>query len=134
MTEITGFWNKNKVFILGLLGAIGLALQQFIDKPQLDYKVLAFALFMAVLSYFASQWRGQGLSITGIIGTVANTAYIMLNNNTFSWSQLLIQCVVLIIAMASPDPKSRGYENTEVIKAAKAEGERIQPSDLTSKK
>lgn len=134
MIEITGFWNKHKVFILGLLAAISVALQQFVGTDAAaDYKVVGFAVFMAVLSYLASKWRGQGVSITGIIGMLAAAFITEWQTGKFSWSQFAIQAIVALIAAASADPKSRGYESAPAIQEAKKQGEDISPALLTKK-
>lgn len=129
------FWDKNKVFILGLLGAAALTLQQFVGQPDDDVKLKAvgFALLMTVLSFLARNWRGQGLSIAGIIGNLAGVFVTIQETGQFSWVQFILQGIIAIIAAAGADPKSRGYENTAVIKEAKKEGEQIQPASLTAK-
>jgi hypothetical protein len=119
------FWDKYKVFILGLLGSIALVLQEFIGQPDVDYKVILFAAFLGALSYIATAWRGQGLTIIGIIGTLAN-AFITVNaTGNFTWTQFVLSAIVAIITASAPDPKPRGYEATDLIKEAKNEGQHI---------
>lgn len=132
---ITTFWNKNKVFILGLLGAIALAIEPFAANTTDDvkWKVVGFAALIAVLSYFAKEWRGQGLSIVGILGNVSAVFITVYNTGHFTWNQFILQLILAIITAAGADPKSRGYENTQVIKDAKKEGEQINPAQLTTK-
>jgi membrane protein implicated in regulation of membrane protease activity len=129
------FWYKNKVFILGLLGSIALAIEPFAANTSDDvkWKVVGFAALVAVLSYFAKEWRGQGLSIVGILGNVSAVFVTVWNTGNFSWNQFILQLILAIITAAGADPKSRGYENAEVIKEAKKEGEVINPAQLTSK-
>lgn len=129
------FWDKNKVFILGLLASIAVVLQQFVGQPDSDvkWKAVGFAVMMAILSYLARNWRGQGISIIGIIGNLAGVFVTIHETGQFSWIQFILQGSIAIIAAAGADPKSRGYENTPVIKDAKKEGETIQPASLTAK-
>lgn len=129
------FWDKNKVFILGALGAIALALEPFINNTneELKWKVVGFAALMAVLSFLAKEWRGQATSIIGILGNLAGVFVTVQNTGKFTWNQFILQAIVAIIAAVSADAKSRGYENTDVIKAAKVEGEKINPAQLTNK-
>jgi membrane protein implicated in regulation of membrane protease activity len=129
------FWDKNKVFILGLLGAIAVTLEQFINNPDNDikWKVVGFAALMAVLSYLAKEWRGQSTSIIGILGSLAAAFVTVQNTGKFTWNQFILQAVVAVIAAVASDAKSRGYENTETIKSAKREGEQINPAQLTNK-
>lgn len=129
------FWLKNKVFVLGLLGAIALAIQPFASNTQEDvkWKVVGFAILIAALSYFAKEWRGQGLSIVGILGNVSAVFVTVANTGNFSWNQFILQLILAILTAAGADPKSRGYENTPIIKEAKKEGEQINPAQLTTK-
>lgn len=129
------FWLKNKVFILGLLSAIALAIQPFASNTQeeVKWKVVAFAVLIATLSYFAKEWRGQGLSIVGILGNVSAVFVTVANTGNFSWNQFILQLILAILTAAGADPKSRGYENTPIIKEAKKEGEQLNPAQLTTK-
>ena len=136
------FWIKNKVFILGLLSAIAVAITPFTQtaeqSEEVKWTAVGYAVLTAVLSYLARNWRGQGLSILGFVGNAAGVAATLLlkggdlNNQTFI-IQLLLQSLLTGIAAAGADPKSRGYEKTEIIQEAKKQGEEIQPADLTSK-
>lgn len=129
----TTFWNQNKVFILGLLGAVSVVLQSFLGQKEINTPALGLAVGLAILAYLAKEWRGQGLSIVGIVGTASGTIYDLYQTGHFSWQQAGLMFTIAIISSASPDPKSRGYENTDVIKQAKAEGEVINPASLTTK-
>lgn len=132
---VTTFWGKNKVFILGLLGAVALAIEPFAANMSDDvkWKVVGFAALMGTLSFFAKEWRGQSLSIVGIIGNSSAVFVTVWNTGHFTWNQFILQLILAIITAAGADPKSRGYENTQVIKDAKKEGEQINPSQLTNK-
>jgi membrane protein implicated in regulation of membrane protease activity len=132
---IKTFWDKNKVFILGLLGAIALAIEPFAANTTDDvkWKVVGFAALIGVLSFFAKEWRGQGLSILGILGNVSAVFITVWNTGHFSWNQFILQAILAVLTAAGADPKSRGYENTQVIKEAKKEGEQINPAQLTTK-
>ena len=127
------FWNKNKVFILGLLGAIGIVLQDYLNTSSLDWKAVGVAVLMAILSYVAKEWRGQGMTIIGIIGVAANVIVSLQVTGTLTLQNAILSLVVALITASAPDPKSRGYEQTAAIKDAKAEGEAITPAKLTAK-
>lgn len=131
----TTFWNKYKVFILGMLGAIALAIEPFATNASDDvkWKVVGFAALVGTLSYFAKEWRGQGMSILGILGNVSGVFVTVWNTGHFTWNQFILQIILAILTAAAPDPKSRGYENTPVIKEAKKEGEQINPAQMTTK-
>jgi|ERR1044072_23628 membrane protein implicated in regulation of membrane protease activity len=129
------FWDKNKVFILGLMGAIALGIEPFAANSSDDvkWKVVGFSVLVAVLSYFAKEWRGQGLSIIGILGNTSAVFVTVWNTGHFTWNQFILQLILAILTAAGADPKSRGYEKSEVIKEAKKEGEQINPAQLTTK-
>lgn len=114
------FFQKNKVFILGLLSAIAVVWQEA-TSATVDYKAIALATGLAVLSYIAKAWRGAGVTITGIIGILAT---VFINNYTagehINWMQMIGAFLVAILAVASPAPKNQTYEEDPNIK--KAEG------------
>lgn len=132
---IKTYWDRNKVFILGLLGSIALAIEPFAANASDDvkWKVVGFSALVAVLSYFAKEWRGQGLSIVGILGNTSAVFVTVWNTGHFTWNQFILQLILAILTAAGADPKSRGYEKAEVIKEAKREGEAINPAQLTTK-
>lgn len=125
------FLDQNKVFLFGLLASIAVVLQQFVGQPEISFKAIGFAILMAVLSYLAKEWRGQALSIFGIVGNLAGVFVTAYDGGNFTWEQFILQGTIALIAVAVPAPKSRGYENTDGIKMAKREGEEIQPAKLT---
>lgn len=127
------FWDKNKVFLLGLLSAIAIALQPIIAGQPISWPAIGMAAGLAVLSYLAKEWRGQGMSLLGILGVAAEAVLTQINSGTFSWDKAALSIFVAIAFAVAPDPKSRGYENTTVIKDAKKQGEVINPAQLTAK-
>lgn len=104
--QITNFWDKNKVFILGLLSAVVLSFQQF-ENRDINLKAIAFAGLIATAGYLGREWHGQGLSITGIIGNAAYVFTTLQQQNSFTWPQFILQTIILIVTLAAPDPKSR---------------------------
>lgn len=127
------FWDKHKVFLIGLLSALVLTLEQFINQPTVDWKAIGLAAVIAILSYFARTWRGQTGTIVGIVGTASAALATELANGDLAWDRLILQITVAIIAGFVSDAKSRGYEHTDTIKQAKAEGETIVPAQFTEK-
>jgi hypothetical protein len=126
------FWDTYKVFIIGLAGAALVALQQFAFQPEISWKAVGLAVGLALVGYIAQNWRGQSLSIIGIIGNAAFAFTSVHETGNFTWSQFIIQLLLVFGFAAMPDPKSRGYENTAVIKNAKVEGEQNVPAALTN--
>ncbi len=127
------FWSKNKVFITGLIAAIIAVLTPFIERNEINWKVTGYAVAMAALAYIANQWRGQYVTITGVIGTLAAATYAAMSTGVFTWSQFMLYLVVAIGTAVAPPPKSRGYEKSAVIEKAKAQGEVIKPTNLEPK-
>lgn len=128
------FFEKNKVFLVGLFSAVLLAIQPYMGGGvKLDFKVVGLAAGIAILSYLAKEWRGQGMTILGIIGVVAGTVVALYENGSLSWQQLIFEVAFALVFSAMPDPKSRGYEQSSIIKEAKKEGETIVPAKLTVK-
>lgn len=123
---MNNFFQKNKVFLLGMLGSVAVVLQQFIQQPIIDWKVVGFACFMTILSYVANAWRGQGTSILGILGTLAGTVVSVNQTGHFTWNQFLLSVSIAILAAVAPPPKSKEYENSTTIVAAKQEAAVIE--------
>jgi peptidoglycan/LPS O-acetylase OafA/YrhL len=124
-TTTQNFWQKNQVFLSGLAGALVLALQQFLDKPEIDYKVLGLAAVMAVASYVGNQWRGKGVTVAGFIAVIAGAFVTIQTTGHFTWAQFITACVVGFLAMVAPPPKNIAYEQSDTIVTAKAEGAAI---------
>lgn len=127
------FLNKYKVLIVGLLMAVALPLQEIIVHGAASTQVLVFAAFTAALSYVARNFRGQWATIAGLLGTTLATYITMQTAGAVSWSQLVLQFVISILAALTPPAKSRGYENTPEIKLAKQEGEVAVPTSAEPK-
>ncbi len=114
------FWNKYKVFLLGLAGAIAVSLQEFLtNNTEANVRVYAFAALMAALSYVATQWRGKGVTIFGIVGTLAGVFVTMQQTGTFTWTQFIYSAIAAVLAAVSSPPKPSSYEHNEAIVEAK---------------
>lgn len=111
--------QKNWVVVSGFLSAIAVSLQQFVGQPAVDYKVLGFAALMAVLSFAANQWRGKGVSATGIVGTLAAAFISVYQTGTFSWSQFGVSAILALLSAVAPPPKPATYETDKKIEDAK---------------
>jgi hypothetical protein len=121
MNVITDFLLKYKVFLLGLLGAIGVSLQELLttNAGTVDFKVYGFALLMAILSYFANQWRGQGVTILGVLGTLSGVFVSMQQVGGFTWSQFIVLSLAAILSAVASPAKPATYENNKTIVDAK---------------
>lgn len=119
------FFQKNWVFISGLISAAVVAIQQYLGNGTPDLKVVGFAVVMAILSYLANQWRGKGVTVVGIIGVLAATFSTIQFGQKVEWTQLILQAVVAVGMAVAPPPKPQGYEQTNTIESAKLEGAKI---------
>jgi hypothetical protein len=121
MNAITDFLLKYKVFLSGLLGAIGVSLQELLTTTSgtVDWKVYGYALLMAILSYFANQWRGQGITVLGILGTLSGVFVATQQAGGFTWSQFIILSIAALLSAVAPPAKPATYENNKTIVDAK---------------
>lgn len=117
----TTFWNKYKVFILGLVGAIVLSMQAVLshNPNEVDYKIYGYAVLMAALSFIATEWRGKAGTITGVVGTLAGVFVTLNQGGTFTWNQFIISAIIAVGMSFSPPPKPSSYEQDANIVAAK---------------
>lgn len=121
------FWQKYKVFISGLTGAIIMALIPVL-QPGTDNKTTIALIVMAVItatsSYLAKNLRGKAQSISGILFSVL----VMVVPVLFAHGKLDIQNIFYVIISqvavqffgfsASPF-KPSSYEHNEIIVEAK---------------
>ncbi len=122
------FFNENKVLIFGLLSAVALTLNEMFGAGEASPKVLVFAGLVAAASFLAKNLRGQWATIAGLVGTAITTYLTMEQQGSISWAQLVLQVVIGFLAITMPPAKSVGYERTQLITEAKAQGEDAKPS------
>lgn len=120
------FLEKNKVFLTGLAAALVVVLQEFLGQPEVNWKAVGFAGFIAILSYISNAWRGQGVTILGIIGTLAGTFVAIQQTGNFTWNQFILSSFVAVLAAVAPPPKLQEYEEAKPITTAKKEAEAIK--------
>jgi hypothetical protein len=65
------FLKKNYVLLSALLTSLIVTLTEFTQSGATDYKLLGMAALTAVLGVLANQWKGKGLTVTGIVGLLA---------------------------------------------------------------
>jgi hypothetical protein len=122
------WFYQNKVVIVGLLTAVLLAVQEAMKAGESSTKVFVFAGILAAISFLANNLRGQVATIIGIVGTAVSTYVTMDQTGSVSWSQIVLQTMLALLAVFAPPAKSKGYEYTQTIQQAKTQGERIKPS------
>ena len=115
------FWDKHKVFIVGLLSAVALALNELMTSGEVSAKILAYAGFIAALSYLSKNLRGQWATITGIVLTALATYIEQERMGTVTWRQIILQATIALLAAIAPPPKSIEYEKSPTIVQAKEE-------------
>jgi len=124
----SNFILRNRVFLLGLLTSIALAVKE-LNTTTIDWKVVGYAVLMAALSFVANQWRGKGVTLTGIIGTLAATFVTINETGNFSWYQFAISAIMALLSAVAPPPKPNTYEKDSVIVAAT----QVPPTNQTEK-
>lgn len=100
------FLQKNYVLVAGIIAALVLTLQQFLGKGAIDAKALGLSALVAVIGVIANQWKGKGVTITGIIGNVAYSFVSIYNTGTFSWTEFGITAGLTILLALSEGLKS----------------------------
>jgi len=128
MEKLKQFWSANKVFILGCLYAAFMGVQEFFLQSVIDWKAVGLGFAVAGLSYMAKNWRGQAASMVGVIANSIISFATLQGDAQMTVSQLIGQIGMAVAFFFLSDPKSRGYENSTIIKAAKVDGEMITPA------
>lgn len=136
MRNIKTFWDTHKVFILALFAAVvtGITPLTVPMDQEVTFKMIGFAALQAALGFIAQKWRGQGMTIFGIIGNTAGIVSQAITYGEIKTPVLALQVFIAIITAVMSDPKSRGYEKSDIITQAKIEGEINIPAPLTSKR
>jgi len=99
--KISDFFAAHKVFILGGLAAVGLALQEFLTSTTIDWKVIGFAGVIALLSYLAKNLTGVAASLLGIATGVITTVSTIATGGHVSWNQLILSTLVALIGVVA---------------------------------
>jgi hypothetical protein len=92
------FIQKNYVFVVGLLSAISLFLEQAISTQQADLKVIGLGALMVIIGYVANQWKGGGYTITGIIGSLAVVFLQLHQTGHVDWTMFALLSATKIMA------------------------------------
>lgn len=86
-------------FIIGLLSALLIALQQFIGQPTVDWKVMGLAALIGVLGFVGNFLKGKGISILGAIGTAVYTFVQVWQTGHFTWSEFALTAAIAILTL-----------------------------------
>jgi uncharacterized membrane protein YccC len=113
------FILKNKVLLSAIISAIILVLQQSLSSGSTNWKAIGFAAFISVLGVIANQWKGQGVTMTGIIGTLAGVFYNNYSTGVFTWNEFILSALLaLLMAVAATlQPEKKDPEPSNFYKA-----------------
>lgn len=111
MKDLKYFIQKNYVFVSAILSAILLAMQQFMTTGPIDWLALLYAVFIAVAGTTANQWKGKGITLTGIIGTVANVFVTVNDTGQFTCSQFILSVLFALLTAFLSSLKPPTNEN-----------------------
>ncbi|GAA4328628.1 hypothetical protein [Flaviaesturariibacter amylovorans] len=95
------FIQRNQVLLSAVLSAVVLTLQQLLTQKETSLKVVGFAVFIAVLGAIANQWKGRGVTVTGILGTLAGVVTNVHQSGSFTWNELVLSALVALLTAAS---------------------------------
>lgn len=88
---------KNKVMLSAFIAAIVLTLQQQYTSHVTDYRVIGFALFLAVLGVASNKWGGSGWSITGILLNLGGIFTNIYQTGTFTWNEFAMAGTISVL-------------------------------------
>lgn len=108
LTKIKEFIAKNIVLVIAILSGMVIVLQQAFSDPSMNWTAIGFAIVLMILGKIANAWRGQGLTISGIIGTAAAAFVDTWNGGQFSLKQFIISLAIalLLAVVASLKPQT----------------------------
>lgn len=92
------FLIKNKVLCISSLSAILLVLQQAFLAASINYVTLAYAVAVALIGVIANSWKGAGITLTGIIGTVCYAFMTSYNGGAFTWKEFGVTAATALVS------------------------------------
>lgn len=95
------FIAQNVVIISGILSALTLVLQQAISNHSTDYKAIGIAAIVAILSFIANAWKGQGITFFGIVATLAGVFVQQYNGTAMDWNTFALAALFAITTTLS---------------------------------
>lgn len=98
---MTSIIQKNRVVILAFISAITLVLQQALATNETDWKVIGFAALIALIGTVANQFKGKGLTILGILATLAGSFTTIWETGTFTWNEFILSSIVAVLLAAA---------------------------------
>lgn len=96
--EMKSIFQKNYVLLSAIASALMLVLQQALQTKETDWKIIGYSAFIAVLGLIANRWKGKGISVAGIIGTVAHAFITVQAGGEFSWHIFSMSAAVSVLA------------------------------------
>jgi peptidoglycan/LPS O-acetylase OafA/YrhL len=107
------FISKNKVVIAAVVAAIIMTLQQATQSGETSWKAIGLAVLFALIGVFANQWKGKGLTITGILGTLANAFITIQQTGQFSWDQFIMSAIIALLLAVSGSLQPEPHEEPQ---------------------
>lgn len=96
---------KLNPFLVAILGAVLLTIQQLQFEKVTDLKVIGLAVLITILGATGTQLKGKGPTLFGIIGTVCATFVNVWQTSTFTWNEFLYTGVIAVLALIVPSAK-----------------------------
>lgn len=125
------FFNKWKVLIIGMLLSIFGPVNDIITTGTTSVKVLIIAAIGGLISYIATDMRGQIQTIAGVFQLSLGTYLTMSSAGPITRlqiAQIIVQTAIAYLAASTGPMKSRGYEHSPIIVEAKKEGNELYPT------
>ncbi|HEU4574623.1 MAG TPA: hypothetical protein VFS36_06435 [Chitinophagaceae bacterium] len=95
------FILKNKVLVSAIVSALILTLQQALSSGSIDWKAIGFACLIAIIGVIANQWKGGGVTVLGILGTLAGVFHTIWTTGSFTWNEFILSAIVAILMAVS---------------------------------
>lgn len=108
------FIEQNKVLVAAIISAIILVLQQTLQSGDVQWKAIGFSAFIAMLGVIANQWKGQGVTVMGILATLAGTFTTIWQTGSFTWNEFILSSIVAVLMAVSSSlqPKVQNQQLT----------------------
>jgi hypothetical protein len=122
MEKLKNFISHNRVLLSAIVAALVMTIQQAVSSKQTSLKVIGFAILISIIGVIANQWKGKGVTMTGIIGTLAGVFIDIQQSGTFTWNEFILSAVVAILTAVSGSLQPEKHEPDEVKLPYSAQG------------
>lgn len=99
--KIEAFLEGNKLFIIGLISAIAININQYFTSDKIQWEVVVFSGIIAGLSFAAKNLSGKIASLFGIAGTTVTSISVVATGGMINIPYLVSLTLLAVLSVFS---------------------------------